>query len=742
MTSEFFKNKYLKTGITYILWLFIVLIFFAPALFSNKVIAPIDCIECIFRPFAYKPIEEVHNQYNIDGASQYTSYNWAMKQSLEQDGYMGWNPYTHNGTAAPENTMLSPGDWHHWLYAFLPFWTAWDLGIILQFFIAGCGMILLLRYYKIPIWGCLLAAISFAFFSQFIIWMYDRWLGGMIWTPFLIWALLKNKDHILNIPAIIFMALIWRGGHMQSCAFAFFLVACIWASQIWRIDGKWPNLKTISQTTLSYFLIGAVGALLSLDVFADTLPRMEGCKQVHFAWGVNNILTIVTSIFPNTLGIPQTIDIAKSFNSSLFDIKFGGGIVFILALIACFNPRAPRMAKFLFIISLCATFTPLYTYLYSRSTVIMALGMAWLAAYQLYDLTQIKLNPVYWKRITIITLSILAFWLITSAIIYSFEDSSYEILHKAMINNATSAHQIGRIAWYELRIDKLLSQLLIWDWRNLVLVLSLIGGLFCCSKIQPNNQKNTVYIISILMFSFIDLLVFSHSWLSFGETPKSPYLYNCPTWMSKLQAHVKDGSLSIYNPKKDWDFLCDNHLSSYNVRLSSGYETVQPKYLQPLNPISYSPEDYAQAGISHILADTKWQKPNFPEWELVMCEKDFNLYKNPAYKGRYFINHDQPIKENWRTNNRIHLTIPSNSENLTILESYHKGWKAYMKEKELPIAPTERYGMQIELPNSPHCDSLLLEFHMPYREWYYPIMCGTLISLIIFGIKQRKSSFR
>lgn len=39
---------------------------------------------------------------------------------------MGWNPYTHNGTSLPENTMLSPGDWHHWLFGFLPFWTAWD----------------------------------------------------------------------------------------------------------------------------------------------------------------------------------------------------------------------------------------------------------------------------------------------------------------------------------------------------------------------------------------------------------------------------------------------------------------------------------------------------------------------------------------------------------------------------------------------------------------------------------------
>ncbi|MFR4223820.1 MAG: hypothetical protein ACLT38_09485 [Akkermansia sp.] len=72
-------------------------------------------------------------------------YSWAMQQSWQSDGYMGWNPYTHNGTSLPENTMLSPGDWHHWLFGFLPFWTAWDAGIWMQFFIAGLGMILLLK---------------------------------------------------------------------------------------------------------------------------------------------------------------------------------------------------------------------------------------------------------------------------------------------------------------------------------------------------------------------------------------------------------------------------------------------------------------------------------------------------------------------------------------------------------------------------------------------------------------------
>lgn len=162
-------------------------------MFGGKVLAPVDCVECLFKPFATQPMEEVHNQYNVDGASQYLPYSWAMQQSWQSDGYMGWNPYTHNGTSLPENTMLSPGDWHHWLFGFLPFWTAWDAGILLQFFIAGLGMIILLKSRGIPIPYVLLGAVSFSFYSQFIMWIYDRWLGGIIWAPLIVWSLLEGR---------------------------------------------------------------------------------------------------------------------------------------------------------------------------------------------------------------------------------------------------------------------------------------------------------------------------------------------------------------------------------------------------------------------------------------------------------------------------------------------------------------------------------------------------------------------
>ena len=148
-------------------------------------------------------------------------------------------------------------------------------------------------------------------------------------------------------------------------------------------------------------------------------------------------------------------------------------------------------------------------------------------------------------------------------------------------------------------------------------------------------------------------------------------------------------------------------------------------------------EDFALAGISHVMCDIRWSDVTLPGWELVMQQKDFKLYANPDFKGRYFLNENMPVKANWRTCNRINMTIPAHARSLTVLESFHSGWKAYAGGQELPIVPTERGGMYITLPQSESEYELLMEFHMPYRLWYYSIMIAVFLVLGFVHLKQK-----
>ncbi len=595
-------------------------------------------------------------------------------------------------------------------------------------------MILLLWHYRLPWWALLLGAISFAFYSQFILWMYHKWLGAMIWGPYLVWALLKYRQQLINIPACVFLAFLWRTGHLQACVFGFMIVACIWLSFILPNNEHRPSFRDIFRITLSCLLTGIFGALLTLDVFVDTLQRLEGCKEMPLEWGLFTPFTVGAMLIPTSLGMPETMDIGKVFGQTLFDIKFGGGIVFILSLIACFNKRAPREAKILFIVSYVSICTPLMTYLYSRSTLVMALGMSWLAAWQLYDFTKNQYCQKYLRRIFIALLTVSAIWLAASVICYVFKDSIYELLLR-FTESKTQITHICRASWQAIRLEQFVERILIWDWRNILLCSGLVAGSYCLYSIRP-GKKNTFPIYSVVLITYMELFIFSTTWITYSTKPSGPYLYNEPTWMAKFRNHVKDGSVVQLNPTSDVDFLINNILSGFDIRLADGYETFRPNYIHPLKK-EFDTKEYAKAGISHVISNTKWCDVNLPGWDVVMIHKDFKVWANPDYKGRYLVNQDISIRENWRTYNKINLCIPVGASSLTVLESYHKGWSAIVDNQELSITPTEQGGMYIELPKKDSAYNLLLEFRMPYRWLCYYCMLLTAIGLTIVAIYRK-----
>lgn len=119
---------------------------------------------------------------------------------------------------------VKPGGLASLVIWFSSFLDGMGCGNLAAVFIAGLGMIILLKSRGIPIPYVLLGAVSFSFYSQFIMWIYDRWLGGIIWAPLIVWSLLegRRKNKWVHLPSILFIALGFRGGHLQACLFVFF----------------------------------------------------------------------------------------------------------------------------------------------------------------------------------------------------------------------------------------------------------------------------------------------------------------------------------------------------------------------------------------------------------------------------------------------------------------------------------------------------------------------------------------
>ena len=174
-----------------------------------------------------------------------------------------------------------------------------------------------------------------------------------------------------------------------------------------------------------------------------------------------------------------------------------------------------------------------------------------------------------------------------------------------------------------------------------------------------------------------------------------------------------------------------------------------PEYLRPLSDGHYYPKDYAMAGISHLLCDAKAGRPSFDGWNLVQETEEFFLLENPLYRGRYFVrtqgekNHFSPVVPDWRTNNKIHVTVPPGTKELSVLRAIPgDGAPAPGRGKSFLYPVLERYSILVSVPDSEQQTEILLQYHTPYREWYYSMMGGTALFLLVAALLQRRVNIR
>lgn len=725
-------------------WLALVVVFFWPVIFQGKVLAPLDILDSLLRPWATTGKIEVHNSFTYDAISQYLPYDWSVYQSLRQDGYIGWNPYTHSGTSIVENTMICPGDWRHHLYRFLPFWTAWDTGIILQFALAGLGMLMLLREQKIPAAYALIGVIAFGFYSQFIIWIEHRWvLGAMCWAPWIIWSLLRAKKsgRLVDLPSIAFIALAFRGGHLQACVFIVLFVMLLAAADWWESDQRW-NLRRAWKPVLPYAIAGIFGAVFALDVVVETVPALlHGSKDLPARPWVDTLAalpTLVTSVFPTSLGTPQGLDLMKVFKLDLFSIKFMGGVAFLLSALACWRSQAPLAAKVLLGCGLLLPFTPADQWLYSRCTSVFALGAAWLAAWYLTTIANEPPSKV-WKRALIILSVVVGVWLIGSAAIAVKEPWLQSKLHEIVLAKLPE-NKGSRIDWMISRSDILLKNSMVWAPRNLTMLVLLVLGLTACSRIHNQSRNAPRFAVLVALCTFGELLLFANTWMTFSDKPRGDGLYAEPAWATRLKQAVGNGSV-LFHDTSDIDYLHLNTPSAYAIRFADGYETVTPRRIDPYAGSSHDPGRCADSGFSHLLVPPGKDPGGMVGWEKIIDSKELVLYKNLAFQSSCTAvmadGSKRPIFPKLSTPNRRDIVLPASAKSVTLMESFNPGWKYSIDGQAWnPVHETELHGMRIDLanPTAATATPLRLQYRPADQSYYRPIMILTAIGLLGFAL--------
>lgn len=733
------------------LWLAMVVVFFGPVIFQGKVLAPLDIMDSLLRPWATTEKIQVHNAFIYDAISQYLPYDYSVYQSLQQDGYIGWNPYTHSGSSIVENTMICPGDWHHHLYRFFPFWTAWNTGIIIQFTLAGLGMLFLLRDQKIPAAHALVGVLAFGLYSQFTLWIYHRWvLSAMCWAPWILWALFRAKrsGRIIDLSSIAFIALAFRGGHLQTCIFVVLLVGLAAISDWWQTDQRW-TLRQVWKTLLPYTVVGVLGSILALDVFIETIPALlHGKRDMPSRSWVDALFalpTLVTSVFPTMMGTPQGLDLMKVFRVGLFEIKFMGAIPLLLAALALFRRQAPLMAKIFLVVGLLIPFTPADQWLYSRFTVVFALGGAWLAAWYLTTISTEPASKV-WKRALILFTLIVGFWLLGSTLVTLKHLWVEAKLHEIVVAKLPPG-KASRIDWMLLRSDVFLKESLVWAPRNLAMF-SLIGiGLFACSRIHQHSRTASRFAVLVALCAFGEILLFSSTWISFSDKPKDDVLYAEPAWATRLKNEVKDGTILCLD-RSDFDYMQLNTPSTYGIRFAEGYETVTPRRIDPYGHNRLDPAHCADIGISHLLASPDKDPGSIPGWVKVDDSKEFVLYKNPLFHGictaELVDGITHPLSAKFESNNRRSIELPAKVKSITLTESFNPGWKYTLDGQTWhPVQETDLHSIRIDMavPSQGQSTTLRLQYHPAYQPYYRVTMGFTACGLLGFaGLRRRREA--
>jgi hypothetical protein len=190
------KNKNYKLLLAMLVIITSTIIFFFPVIFQKKICAPLDIVVNLYEPWVNtNNLTQVDNYTVTDFPEQYYPYMNHMYQSYRNENFYGWNYLKYCGTPAYANTMSVGFSWRMQLFRFLPFWTAWHIGITGQYLIALIGMFLFLRDRRYSFGLALLGAISFAFSTFFSTRLYHLWAGGLIWTPWIFWGMYKLKDN-------------------------------------------------------------------------------------------------------------------------------------------------------------------------------------------------------------------------------------------------------------------------------------------------------------------------------------------------------------------------------------------------------------------------------------------------------------------------------------------------------------------------------------------------------------------
>ncbi len=265
-----------------------------------------------------------------------------------------WNPYTFSGQPLAANFQSSVYYPLNIFYFLTSPANAWIILIILQPFLGGVFMYILIKSLKKTTVVSLFASVAFMFSSYLITWMENGNIShSYIWLPLSFWVTVKYfqkpKFRYLLILSSSF-ALSILGGHPQTAIYVYMATFIFWLYKTW--DEKKSYVKkiiTFASSVLVSLFISAIQIIPTFYFYKVSPISLPFSKEV-FDRSILPYKNIVTFFASDFFGHPAN----NNFWSQTYGdfTPYFGVVPLIFSLWAIFHFWKNRFIRFLSITSL------------------------------------------------------------------------------------------------------------------------------------------------------------------------------------------------------------------------------------------------------------------------------------------------------------------------------------------------------------------------------------------------------
>ena len=716
-----------------LLILALAVVMFSPWFVVGKALAPLDIVDQLFLPWRGSQIHPtVHNHFVTDAVLHYIPYRMLAEQALEQDGYVGWNPLLFGGTAQHSNTMLINQDWSVLIHDFLPFWSAWTLGRLGQFLLAGLGMLLFLSGRGCAPGVALFGAVGYMLNQQFVAWIYfNQVVAPFCWLPFVLWAvyLALDRSHRYLAAAAFFLALSLLGATLQQMAFVLATLFCVYLGIL--VDRR--NDSIFRKTTATFAIFGILGAGLvafmlepSIHAYFENERTGHGrggmCYEAGVLQPVLHALASPLTAFPSLLGSTGTLDLWKVFKFDLFYVGFFGTIPMVLACLALFSRNVPSSAKLLMLAGVLVPLSPLVGFLYHRFNVLWILGGCWACCAWLSAAAPNTLRRTSAWLGGFLSLGALIWTLASFGIVIWRESLDAALQTKVLAASSSSVFGIFQ-DWMRSRAVGLLDYLCIWNPWQLMMLGGAAISTWGLTRLQPARG---VWQFAAAAGVALQLNFFWWQWTTWS---KPELVYEQPELASFLKQEVgTNGRLAVAPAPWAEAMFPPNMLMPSGVAITGGYDAIQPFGMKSL-----SGELWDFPGATHILGKVEDDSPK--DWLELWNDGTWRVLRNPV-QGVGVITTSVEVIPLQRemfarpTLNTMTAAVPAGATKLTLYSNWHRGWKWRDpgSGEWKPVGKSDIRSVEVAFEQPLSADNVIQFRYLPSApKW---VMVITLLSML------------